>query len=616
MRPIFLVFIALFILEGCLTGDARGTPDVWVIGDSYKVKPVVTKNPDGKKNEFYSLFVGSGYERGKSYQEKNFLWNGKKKEVTLWGARNEYLSFQIIIEAPDRDVYVAGLSASDLKGPSLIPRDKIKFFREYYVPVEAWHPWSYGGTTGLGEYPDPLIPLDTPKWGAPFSIEKGRNQAIWVDLYLPEEAKPGHYKGAIRIEFKDNPPISLNLRLNLWDFILPRECHLPFWACAYPGYTRAAFGWSRKEARNPEIKERLKAIEEDLWRLCHRHRLTAMSRGWYRPGYYYNAETKELKVNWDEFDKRLKGYITGTLFDDKTPPPILILPLSGGAQGRWPHWGSDGDPDGLFQAMCREFYLHLKELGWDPEKKPTFIYLCDEKGPEYHQKIIKDIRLIKEVTPSFKVTICVWSLKAFRVAFEGLKDTVDYWQSGGWGYDVDALTHWKRENPARIAGLYQADGDPQLGRNCLDAEGLGIRMWPWVAWKYNIDTLYMYLINGIHNHSKENYDRNVSPFLHPYTSFGPGQGIWVYSGRWLGIERYFSSIRLKQVRRGMQDCEYMWLAKKRGGEPGKVVNSIIYSALSKAKPIKKGKYIYGNWSHNPQEWFKARKKLAEMIISP
>lgn len=625
----FFIGIILFILIALISVALYGLPEtssrvtesIWVVDEGYKVKPFLTKNADGVENEFFSFFVGSGYQREKDYSKKNYIWDASQKKISLHGARNEYLGFQVVIEAKEDDLERVTVSVTDLTGPGgSISAENIRLFREHYVNIPRLHKWSRGGTTGPGEYPDALIPFDIPEWGAPFNVLKGRNQAVWVDLYIPSYIPPGLYNGTISIKEDQIEKQRLNIELNVWNITLPPESHLPFWACAYPGYIRIGFGWGGAEGHKKLVQDKwhtFSNIETHLWKMCQRHRLTAMSRHWYGPGYQYDPKSKILKVNWINWDKKMRSYIDGSLFDNKAKPPILILPVSGGAQRRWPHRKSGGDPDGLFQAMLRAFSKHLKEIGWDPEKRTTFIYLCDEKGPETHPNIIRDIKLIKEVAPEYKVAVYTWSPKAFHRAFQGLKDYVDYWNASGEGFDVEKLRKWRAEKPGRLIGLYHSDGDPRLGRDSIDTDGIGIRTWPWVAWKYRIDSLYMYVINATHNYVVGEYKKHgTDPFKHPYTQFGWGQGIWVYPGRWIGVMKYIPSIRLKQVRRGMQDYEYMWLASQKVGKKkvDEVVNGIIGSALSQAKPVRRGKYVFGNWSHDPEEWFHARVKLAKMIM--
>ncbi len=84
----------------------------------------------------------------------------------------------------------------------------------------------------------------------------------------------------------------------------------------------------------------------------------------------------------------------------------------------------------------------------------------------------------------------------------------------------------------------------------------------------------------------------------------------MYPGSRVGIEGVVPSIRLKMVRRGMQDYEYFWLAKQRGKDPDPVVDRIIRRALDETT---RPEYTAGEWSKDPKDWARARAELAAMI---
>jgi hypothetical protein len=52
----------------------------------------------------------------------------------------------------------------------------------------------------------------------PFDVEPMKNQPIWVDVYVPSDAKSGLYEGAITISPLN---LKLNYTLTVWNFKLP-----------------------------------------------------------------------------------------------------------------------------------------------------------------------------------------------------------------------------------------------------------------------------------------------------------------------------------------------------------------------------------------------------------
>jgi hypothetical protein len=56
-----------------------------------------------------------------------------------------------------------------------------------------------------------------------------KNQTLWIDLFVPSErtaAPPGRYTGDLEIAWKGGRD-SIKVGLDVWDFALPQENHLP-----------------------------------------------------------------------------------------------------------------------------------------------------------------------------------------------------------------------------------------------------------------------------------------------------------------------------------------------------------------------------------------------------
>ncbi len=99
---------------------------------------------------------------------------GSTQQAQLSAARGEYESFQIVVRAPGSAALSnVNVSVSDLTGPggAVIPRRNLSLFREQYVYVGTSSPnWS-GSNRPLpkGWYPDGLIPFTDPQTGNPLS---------------------------------------------------------------------------------------------------------------------------------------------------------------------------------------------------------------------------------------------------------------------------------------------------------------------------------------------------------------------------------------------------------------------------------------------------------------
>lgn len=95
---------------------------------------------------------------------------GDTSEIHLYAARGEYESFQIGIRAGQDELNVVNVEVSDLRGNSDRPisQNNITLYREHYVNVTKPSP-TWGGSNvkplGKGWYPDGLIPVVDPQTG-------------------------------------------------------------------------------------------------------------------------------------------------------------------------------------------------------------------------------------------------------------------------------------------------------------------------------------------------------------------------------------------------------------------------------------------------------------------
>jgi Domain of unknown function (DUF4091)/Bacterial Ig domain len=169
-------------------------------------------------------------------------------QANIFAARNEYESFQIFVRSVS-GLSNVNLSASNLTGPNgaVIPAASITLFREHYVyttqivrPADlAWHT---NLPLGAGWYPDALIPFKDPATGVPLAgsiravpvnVLAGQNQAFWVDILVPAGIPAGNYTGNVTVT-SDQGQASVSVNLRVWNFDLPKKPSLKsnfnYWA--------------------------------------------------------------------------------------------------------------------------------------------------------------------------------------------------------------------------------------------------------------------------------------------------------------------------------------------------------------------------------------------------
>jgi hypothetical protein len=287
-----VVLIASFLIHIVTVGFSA--MDIWCIGDWVKVNPV-----NGKIWEENATFYSKHWTLT-NYKISNPVWDKNNNLVRIYGARNEYVAFQIIIENGGTSLSNVNLSSSDLTGPDTIHSNYIELFKEWYVNIT-----STSANTGLGNgwYPDALVPLSLGSnlLGAPFNIPDSfngisgqTNQAIWVDIFIPKDISSGDYSGTIKITSSGQPDINLNVLLTVWNFTLSDDLHMIMEMNNY--------GEVDGKASDMRIK---------YYRLMQKHRLVlATDDGGIKPGY----DSGTGNIDWTNYDSAYAPILSGTAF--------------------------------------------------------------------------------------------------------------------------------------------------------------------------------------------------------------------------------------------------------------------------------------------------------------
>ncbi len=187
---------------------------------------------------------------------------GSKTRMELWAARGEYESFQIILQNSSGGAVEPSLSPSVLTRAdgATISQENIHLYRERYVSIDRGSP-DRGGTNhplGPGRYPDALIPMVEPgksslrPVGIPLSSAPGKNQPWWVDIFVPRTARPGAYDGRVTVN-SGEAAVSVEVTLHVRNFELPLRPSLrsAFWI--FDDRTKAASGAYAHDAANQQL---------------------------------------------------------------------------------------------------------------------------------------------------------------------------------------------------------------------------------------------------------------------------------------------------------------------------------------------------------------------------
>jgi hypothetical protein len=530
-------------------------------------------------------------------------------------ARNEVESFQVVVAAPKGNLRVTQAEISDLVGDggAKIARENVKLYREEYVRVRMS---TSRAELPPGLYPDPLVPVINPvtgqpieplnqhreRWGEslvmrgndmyalPFEVFQGQNQPLWVDVHVPKNAPAGVYRGTFRVvarEGKAEIPVSLTV----WDFTLP------------DGPThRNHFGTFSSIARYFNVKrdsDRFREIEARYCQAMAEHRLNPPLPEHLLPK--VNADGSLTIV--PERHAALEKFINELHVTDFEIPraPFATLP------------GSTARPDykdiapaqrEKAQRYYRAYYDYVKQNGWD---KRAYIYLLDEPNlRENYEQVLVLGQLVHEASPELKCLV-VEQTYLQDPSWPDMDPAIDIW-CPLWGFiDRDStrekIAHgdevWsytalvQRTPPYHPQYQQLKDKDPPYWH--IDRPLVVYRIPTWVNRQYGITgLLYWSTVTAV-------IDPWFNPaFAHPRHFNGGGH--LFYPGVPCGIDGPVASIRLKNLRDGMEDYEYFALLEKHGGKDA------VQKMVDRIAPN------WWDYTRDPQTLQAARRELAEAIV--
>jgi hypothetical protein len=544
-------------------------------------------------------------KRGAGPVDPSYLWSASDNLITLSGARNEYIGFQLIIHANSKLSGVTA-SASDLTGPGgRITSRNFSFFREHYLRVTETSTSMYGDppSDGTGWYPDPLVPFGAPDGGAPFPIEKGRNQGVWVDIYVPEGTVGGVYRGDVSVRASGAREVRIGISLEVWDFTLPEENHFKTWF--YFGQDELANGH-----HVAKYDDDYKALERKYHRMAHEHRVNIDA-----PVYWeYSGTGDGVTIDWGYHDELSSPLNDGTYYDDGIGKNPICLPV--GQDFPWP-----GDHGGLysdefartFRKTLRLVKEHYDRRGWSDR---AFLWIIDEPNDYDAYKRVRRYGELVDDSGTDLPLMVTESPVPDDYSWGSLAGYVDIWCAGGTAYPGPM-------NERRAAGertwSYNG-GRPYAGSQLIDTLGMGMRTWPWLGYKYGVECwLYwhcMYWKDIFNDPAADNdvwgdpltFDQRRSGTSWP--DWGNGDGTLFYPGYDRGIDGPVSSIRMKMLRRGLQDYEYMWLLGSQGN--GSVARRAVDTVIKYGFGDAEGKPA--GWSTDPGVWEAAREEMASHIL--
>ena len=517
--------------------------------------------------------------------------------VELWAARNEFEPFQIVLRGEGQDLPGVDIEVTDLAGPKEIisAKDNITIYFEYYIRLKS--PSSIEGAAG--DWPDPLIPRIDRYTGEkrnafPMRLAAGRNQAVWVDIYVPLSTPPGEYNGRALITAGGRTVAAIPITLHVWDFALPSTSSLKT-SFGFNGLSAAknSFG---KYTNDRDILGLVRMYQKSALL----HRISIHGGSMIPPRIPHNSTV----IDWDSYDSEVGPFLDGTVLTGKDPLPDakattadLRLPPELTEEQNLPYY--------------RQWIQHFREKGW---LNRLFYYLRDEPRMETYGKVAEKGRAAHRADPEVRTLVTAALHKELEGAVDIWAPLINCFEMKP-GFPPYCEQSARREAYGRELASgkslwwYQScasHGCNMMGGEyfrgwpsyMIDVAPVANRILPWLGWKYAIE-------GELYFNMDEAFGRGSDPWDDVSLFGGNGDGTLFYPGRTdhIGGARDIpiESIRLKLIREGLEDYEYLYLCSRLG-----------LAELAQKSSNSIASHIY-QWDHRPETLYALRRKMGDAL---
>jgi len=652
MKKVYCAFLLVLFIGACGTSaHADSITAVWVNNGQDKV-------------------VKDELRASQGLDVINSVWDGN--DIRLFAARNEVVSFNTVIESASGEARDVLVSVSDLvsedgdkissrkaEGDSVFDyhgRNIELFFVRYlqivglsqlaytptyderHVPHKLQLPYTLPKGKSRGEfkdrpnankfYPDIAVPIEVV---GSFIIPEGENQSVWVDIYVPRDAKPGVYKGTLTVEEWGGAPVELPVELEVLPLYMPDtfEAKTMVWMNTEDVYERfTGIRWRDAGSVTPEIREVMDTAWYRYMQMAKRHRIHMITEG--------------LEIFRNEKFSRLGKIYDGKLFTKEHgyEGPGYGVPSDVYSVGTYGGWGALRSWDRSRKEdmwKCSDIIVNFFEENF-PDVE-YFLYLKDEpQGEKAYAEVEQWGRWVKENPGPGKrlKTLCTVPLPRQQQYMPSVDIAFELW--GDKDVYKKALAKLKADN----GKVMTYNGwRPSGGTFMTEDDGLALRVNGWIQYKHDIDRWFYWAGTNYRNASTRKHQINVfrqartfgrkNDTDHPKygewgNGYGNGDGLLFYPGKdtvypedSYNLLGPIASLRLKLWRRGLQDYEYLRLAHEVDPQAvDALVKEMVPESLWELGVSDKDDptYIHKgiSWSVNPDDWERARRKLAEIIL--
>lgn len=496
-----------------------------------------------------------------------------KSSIALEAAKNEFESFQIVLRGGAADVAdVSAKVSKSLIGPggAKLPDPTLYVARYYDVGTAS------NDEGAAGQWPDPLVPdVDTyfgeKRNAFPLTVPAGKTRIVWVDVLVPQSATAGDYTGEIEIDVGGSKQAAIPVSLHVGSFALPSTATL---ASAFgmgwnapslahcPGTT---FPFCGDATGVTSVKLRALYLRSAL-----EHRFTVSDTDFQPP---FGGDQKAWEDN-------VLPLIDGTAPTTRLPGAKLTVVRIDDGDAQVKRWIDYAKLKGFFDRLV---YYPVDEPNSSASAWNTFKTSADALHAADPNAQILITSSINDATKGGALD----KIDIFVPVLDELENRAGSTYAGDQRPKYDA---WLSAKPSRKIWAYQSCdqhgcgscGTPSPGveytgwpNRVIDSSAVQDRAFPWQAFRYRVTgELYFETTYQLVDAWKPNGQCAFS---------GSGDGTIFYPGRPTGTYAIggtkdipIESIRMKMIREGMEDYEYLVLAAKKDAAKAKTIADALF----------------------------------------
>lgn len=588
----------------------------------------------------------------------NNVWDGTT--IRQFGAKNEVVQFNLIIESTNTATNNVSVTLSNLVGPggatirSNQTRSGSNLFNWTTTEAELFYvrylqikgvsayltgypgPLSspYNSETYLPEkmsapvdrlwtsrpnhdkfYPDIAVPLEL---HPTFNIASGNNQGIWADIYIPTTATAGAYTGTIAVKENGVTVRTVPVVLTVRNFTLPdvpsaKTMLFTDWWMMMPRYGTNAL---------------TDTALVNQYKVAHRHKISLIDYDKNRPGSQNSPSADHLPLLSGTAFTAANGYAGPGV---NTSNGVYCI----GCYGIWQNeWGTTqsviqtrGDAwEAWFQAnlpnVQRFLYVDDEGTRSDPTQVQQYATWLKEAPGGHYLPSMATLPLPKAISGTGPATNLTIPTSTF--IFNML----------GYPAAIAALDSDSSRQRWMYNGMRAGEASFQT-----DDTGTALRALSWIQYRGGVDrwfyyhsTLYNFLFgprdlfNIAQTYGGPTTFSSTWGMVNVDKDSSNGDGILFYPGTDVvianpnyGIPGPIASLRLKYWRRGIQDVDYITMAKAvNSSATENIVTSTVPNFMWTTPGIDSAGVLWNpgsvvGWSEDPDAYESQRLALADII---